>query len=94
MAWESLFAAHCGERAVVGDDRCVGDFCGEVAEAEDVCKRVVLAQARCAEERDGDGVRDAWHGLDETMPGEYQGRGSLVGCCLWGRTESDTTEAT
>ena len=23
-----------------------------------------------------------------------QGRGSLVGCCLWGRTESDTTEAT
>ena len=22
------------------------------------------------------------------------GRGSLVGCCLWGRTESDTTEAT
>ena len=23
-----------------------------------------------------------------------QGRQSLVGCCLWGRTESDTTEAT
>ena len=23
--------------------------------------------------------------------GESQGRGSLVGCCLWGRTESDTT---
>ena len=23
-----------------------------------------------------------------------QGWGSLVGCCLWGRTESDTTEAT
>ena len=22
------------------------------------------------------------------------GPGSLVGCCLWGRTESDTTEAT
>ena len=22
------------------------------------------------------------------------GMGSLVGCCLWGRTESDTTEAT
>ena len=28
------------------------------------------------------------------MPGESQGRGSLVGCRLWGRTESDTTEAT
>ena len=25
---------------------------------------------------------------------ESQGRGSLVGCHLWGRTESDTTEAT
>ena len=28
------------------------------------------------------------------LAGESQGRGSLVGCCLWGRTESDTTEAT
>ena len=28
------------------------------------------------------------------LPGESQGRGSLVGCCLWGRTELDTTEAT
>ena len=28
------------------------------------------------------------------LPGESQGWGSLVGCPLWGRTESDTTEAT
>ena len=28
------------------------------------------------------------------LPGESQGRGSLVDCRLWGRTESDTTEAT
>ena len=28
------------------------------------------------------------------LPGESQGRGSLEGCRLWGRTESDTTEAT
>ena len=28
------------------------------------------------------------------LPGESQGRGSLVGCCLWGRTELDTTEVT
>ena len=28
------------------------------------------------------------------LPGESQGRGSLVGCRLWGCTESDTTEAT
>ena len=28
------------------------------------------------------------------LPGESQGQRSLVGCHLWGRTESDTTEAT
>ena len=28
------------------------------------------------------------------LPGESRGWGSLVGCCLWGRTEWDTTEAT
>ena len=28
------------------------------------------------------------------LHGESRGRGSLVGCHLWGRTESDTTEVT
>ena len=28
------------------------------------------------------------------LPGESQGRRSLVACHLWGRTESDTTEVT
>ena len=28
------------------------------------------------------------------LPGKSQGRGSLVGCRLWGRTESDMSEAT
>ena len=28
------------------------------------------------------------------LPGEPQGQRSLLGCPLWGRTESDTTEAT
>ena len=28
------------------------------------------------------------------LPGDFQGWGSLVGCRLWGRTESDMTEAT
>ena len=28
------------------------------------------------------------------LPGESLGWGSLEGCRLWGRTESDTTEAT
>ena len=42
-----------------------------------------------------------FHALEKQMattpvfsPGESQGRGSLVGCRLWGRTESDMTEAT
>ena len=28
------------------------------------------------------------------LPGESQGRGSLVGCRLWDHTESDTTDVT
>ena len=28
------------------------------------------------------------------LPGKFQGRGSLVGCHLWGSIESDMTEAT
>ena len=42
-----------------------------------------------------------FHALEKEMattpvflPGESQGQGSLVGCHLWGRTESDTTEVT
>ena len=42
-----------------------------------------------------------FHALEKEMathsnvlPGESQGRQGLVGCRLWGRTESDTTEAT
>ena len=42
-----------------------------------------------------------FHALEKEMaptpvflPGESQGWGSLVGCRLWGRTESDMTEVT
>ena len=42
-----------------------------------------------------------FHALEKEMathsmflPGESHGRRSLVGCSPWGRTESDTTEAT
>ena len=42
-----------------------------------------------------------FHALEKEMathsvffPGESQGRGSLVGCHLWGRTELDMTEVT
>ena len=42
-----------------------------------------------------------FHALEKEMAthssvlsGESQGGGSLVGCSLWGHTESDTTEVT
>ena len=42
-----------------------------------------------------------FHALEKEMathsmflPGESHGQGSMVGCRLWGRTESDTTEVT
>ena len=42
-----------------------------------------------------------FHALEKEMAthtsvlaGEFQGQRSLVGCRLWGRTESDMTEAT
>ena len=38
--------------------------------------------------------RRKWQPTPVFLPGESQGRGSLVGCHPWGRTESDTTEAT
>ena len=38
--------------------------------------------------------RRKWQVTPVFLPGESQGRGSLVGCRLWGRTESDTTEVT
>ena len=38
--------------------------------------------------------RRKWQPTPVFLPGESQGRGSLVGCRPWGRTESDTTEAT
>ena len=38
--------------------------------------------------------RRKWQPTQVFLPGESQGWGSLVGCRLWGRTESDTTEAT
>ena len=38
--------------------------------------------------------RRKWQPTSVFLPGESQGRQSLVGCRLWGRTESDMTEAT
>ena len=38
--------------------------------------------------------RRKWQPTPAFLRGESQGWGSLVGCRLWGRTESDTTKAT
>ena len=38
--------------------------------------------------------RRKWQPTPVFLPGESQGQRRLVGCRLWGRTESDTTDAT
>ena len=38
--------------------------------------------------------RRKWQPTPVFLPGESQGWGSLVGCRLWGRIESDMNEAT
>ena len=38
--------------------------------------------------------RRKWQPTPVFLPGESQGQGSLVGCHLWGHTESDKTEVT
>ena len=38
--------------------------------------------------------RMKWQPTPVFLPGESQGWGSLVGCCLWGCTELDMTEST
>ena len=38
--------------------------------------------------------RRKWKPTPVFLPGESQGRGSLVGCHLWGRTQSDMAEVT
>ena len=35
-----------------------------------------------------------WQPTPVFLPGESQGQGSLLGCHLWGRTESDRTDVT
>ena len=49
------------------------------------------ASLTCASETSG---RRQWQPTPVFLPGGSQGRGSLVGCRLWGRTESDMTEVT
>ena len=47
---------------------------------------------RSLAERNGCVWRRKWQPTPMFLPGESQGWGNLVGCCLWGRTESDMTK--
>ena len=40
------------------------------------------------------GLEKKWQPTPVFLPGESQEQGSLVGCHLWGLTESDTSEVT
>ena len=55
-----------------------------------------VEQDRCkgSREEGRNSRRAEWSKMRWTEKEESQGRGSLVGCCLWGHTESDTTEVT
>ena len=52
-----------------------------------------LCIAHYRQNRLGDLGQGKWQPTPVFLPGESQGRWSLVGCRLWGR-KSDTTEAT
>ena len=54
----------------------------------------LIAKFRLKLKKVGKTRRRQWHPTPVFLPGESQGRGSLVGCSLWGRTETDMTEAT
>ena len=56
----------------------------------DACLRMKLIKRNAKQK----GWRKQWQPTWELLPGESQGRGRLVGCCLWSCTEPDTTEAT
>ena len=63
----------------------------------DILEKVTTISQRTDHQLPGareNGWRRQWHPTPVLLPGKSQGRGSLVGCRLWGHTESDTTEAT
>ena len=56
-------------------------------------KRTFHAKMGSIKDRNGRDLRQ-WHPTPVLLPGRSHGLRSLVGCHLWGRTGSDTTEAT
>ena len=73
------------------------EFTGQVSPAKNENKEELKRSLRWGLKIKGQWYysrRRQWHPTPVFLPGESQGRGSLVGCRLWGGTESDTTEAT
>ena len=83
-----------GEGGAEGDLSLQALVCGAAAETPVFMSLASLCGPRVQIHLPALFRRRQWHRTPVLLPGESQGRGSLVGCCLWGRTESDTTEAT
>ena len=64
-----------------------GDCSGEI-------KRCLLLRRKVMTNLDSIFGEGNGNPLQCSLPGESQGWGSLLDCCLWGCTELDTTEAT
>ena len=74
---------------------------GKISTAQAMLESVLHAESlvllKLRENLRGSGLvawRKKWQPTPVFLPGESQGRWSLVGCRLWGQTESDTTEVT
>ena len=75
--------------------RMTGSLCYTPATNSSVDQLCIETKTkRFPETHQGVWVSFKWQPTPVFLPGESQGRGSLVGCRPRGRTESDTTEAT
>ena len=83
--WKGLPPPHC---LLVPCSSAV--FCEPPRPSSEPC----LSQRSSCTWRQSHSLGLKWHPTPVFLPGEAQGRGSLVGCCPWGHTESDTTEVT
>ena len=72
-----------------GELHCCHHYRARHSHNEGMNKAVILLFGPSA-----DYWRRKWQPTLVFLPGESQGWQGLVGCRLWGRTESDTTEAT
>ena len=67
---------------------------GGAARVEEVRVKIIPVKGKVLQEAVGCGWRRKWQPTPVFLPREFHGQRSLVGCHLWGRTESDTTDVT